>query len=111
MVPLPDSVPPRMSTYRASRVPFWNFILPFVSMFAPEKDVSLAPLVMRTFIVAAPVPDTFSSQTVESDEITASCAPPETLRALAIQRTSGVPAAVQFDVVLQLLLAEAFDQL
>src|SRR5689334_1160911 len=111
IVPFPDSVPPRTSTYCALSVPFCNCTLPPVSTFAPAKVVSVAPLVIRTFIVAVLVPETFSSQTVESAETTASCALPVILRTFAIQRTAGEPAVVQLLELPQLALAVEFDQL
>src|SRR5947209_1985292 len=100
-----------MSTYCASRAPPSNCSFPPASMFAPENVESVTPLDTRTVIVAAPEPDTFSSQTVELDETTASCAVPETLRALAIHKIDGVPAALQLPDVVQLPVGDADAQL
>src|SRR5262245_12087241 len=100
-----------MSTNCASTVPPSKRSFPPASMLAPEKVVSEAPDETRTVIVAELVAETFNSQTVELAETMASFAPLEGLRTFAIQRTSGVPAALQLVVVDHVPLAAALDQL
>src|SRR5262245_30690143 len=99
-----------MSTNCASSVPPSSRSFPPASMFAPEKVVSVTPDETRTVIVAGLVAETFNSQIVELDDTTASFAP-AALRTLAIQRTSGVPAALQLLVVDHVPLAAALVQL